>query len=122
MLSNSHLKRVSFVFGFLSMLAGIIGVTIGTVLSQKLVRKYPKADPFICGCGLLLSAPLLAASMLLVTEDERCCYGLIFASMLTLNLNWSIVADILLVRLYFPIQITFVPSVFSVSLNNIPHI
>lgn len=38
--------------------------------------------------------------MLLITENEMLAYVLVFFGEIALNLNWAIVADILLVSLY----------------------
>lgn len=81
------------------MASGIIGVPLGSYLSQKLMSKYSRSDPIICAVGLIISAPLLAAAMLLVTNSTWAVYTLIFFGELALNLNWAIVADILLVRI-----------------------
>lgn len=80
------------------MTTGIIGVPLGSYLSQRFNRKYPRADPYICAVGLILSAPLLAGAMLTVSANATLAYVLVFFGELALNLNWAIVADILLVR------------------------
>jgi len=79
------------------MVAGLLGVPLGSFLSQYLVKRYPTADPIICAFGLLLSAPLLTGACLLVNSNSAGTYALIFFGQLALNLNWAIVADILLV-------------------------
>lgn len=80
------------------MIAGIIGVPLGSILSQKMVKCFPTADPLICAFGLIFSVPLLTGAMILVTENSIATYVLIFLGQLSLNMNWAIVADILLVR------------------------
>lgn len=80
------------------MTTGIIGVPLGSYLSQRLNAKNVKADPYICATGLLLSAPLLVGAMFSVRANIYATYALIFFGELALNLNWAIVADILLVR------------------------
>ena len=80
------------------MSAGLLGVPLGSYLSTRLNKTYPRVDPVICAMGLLLSAPLLAAAMLLVTGSAASAYALVFFGQLALNMNWAIVADILLVR------------------------
>jgi hypothetical protein len=81
------------------MLAGLIGVPLGSYLSTVLSKRYPRCDPIICGSGLVISAPLMAAAMYYVnTVDTALTFTLIFFAELALNLNWAIVADILLVR------------------------
>lgn len=90
------LSDVSFVFGAITMMAGIIGVPLGSYLSTRLSKHYPRSDPVICAMGLLLSAPLIAASMLFVTWNSTMAYVCVFLGEVALNCNWAIVADMLL--------------------------
>lgn len=80
------------------MASGILGVTVGSLLSQKLVEKHAFADPFICGIGLLVSAPLIAAAIVTTSYLAHVPLILILFAQFSLNLNWPILADILLVR------------------------
>jgi len=80
------------------MFAGLLGVPLGSILSQTLRKRFPTSDPVICAVGLLLSAPLLTGACLLVSSQTILTYTLIFFGQLALNMNWAIVADILLVR------------------------
>jgi hypothetical protein len=50
---------VPLIFGAETVLAGILGVLVGSLLGQRLRRDYPTADPLVCGVSLLLSAPFL---------------------------------------------------------------
>lgn len=84
------------------MLAGILGVPLGSYLSQKVRPRLGSADPLICGGGLLLSAPLFLAAMAITASQPLISYTLVFFAQLALNLNWAIVADMLLVRLFSP--------------------
>lgn len=96
--SVTSIYSVSFRFGAITMIAGIIGVPLGTYLTQKLKKDSCRNDPIICACGLFISAPLLAGGMIMITENEPIAYVLVFIGEIALNLNWAIVADILLVR------------------------
>lgn len=80
------------------MVSGIIGVPLGTYIAQKLKKRSQRADPIICACGLIISAPFLAGSMIMVTANTTIAYTCVFLGEVALNLNWAIVADILLVR------------------------
>uniref|UniRef100_A0A2Y9D1M0 Major facilitator superfamily (MFS) profile domain-containing protein n=1 Tax=Anopheles dirus TaxID=7168 RepID=A0A2Y9D1M0_9DIPT len=90
------LNEVSFIFGAITMTTGIIGVPLGSYLSQRFNTKTVKADPYICAIGLIVSSPLLVGAMFLVRVNIYASYALIFFGELALNLNWAIVADILL--------------------------
>uniref|UniRef100_A0A2M4CLP9 Putative sugar transporter/spinster transmembrane protein n=1 Tax=Anopheles darlingi TaxID=43151 RepID=A0A2M4CLP9_ANODA len=95
---NEHvtLNEVSFVFGAITMTTGIIGVPLGSYLSQRLSVKHPQADAYICAAGLFVSAPLLLGVLFAVRVNIYLAYALIFFGEVALNLNWAIVADILL--------------------------
>lgn len=80
------------------MFAGLFGVVLGSFLSTKLKAINPRADPLICAFGLLASTPLLFLATVVSQYNTVACYTLIFFGELFLNLNWSIVADMLLVR------------------------
>ena len=88
---------VSYKFGLIGMLAGLIGVPMGSLLAQKLRVHWQQADPLICAMGLLISVPFLFFATITANTNSVVCYILIFCGQLSLNLNWSIVADILLV-------------------------
>merc|ERR1712038_681506 len=87
---------VPFVFGVVTMMSGVVGVPLGMILSTKLKAKYPRADPVICGVGILISAVFLTLGMLMCESNIVATFAFIFIGEVSLNLNWSIVADILL--------------------------
>lgn len=80
------------------MVSGIIGVPLGAIAATKLRSRHLRADPLICAFGLLVSCPLIFGGAILARSNEALCFGLIFLGEIFLNLNWSIVADMLLVR------------------------
>lgn len=81
------------------MAAGLIGVPLGSFVAQRLKVRHPNADPLICAGGLLISAPLLFIGLALSEKYFYLVLVLIFIGQVSLNLNWSIVADILLVSI-----------------------
>ncbi|XP_034188223.1 lysolipid transporter protein spinster isoform X2 [Osmia lignaria lignaria] len=87
---------VAYKFGLIGMAAGLIGVPLGSYLAQRLRVYWHQADPLICAAGLLISVPLLFFATLTANTNSVVCYILVFLGQLSLNLNWSIVADILL--------------------------
>ncbi|XP_011704377.1 PREDICTED: protein spinster isoform X1 [Wasmannia auropunctata] len=87
---------VAYKFGLIGMASGLIGVPLGSTIAQKLRIRWQQADPLICAVGLLISVPLLFFAMITASTNPSLCYTLIFFGQLSLNLNWAIVADILL--------------------------
>lgn len=90
--------RVAFKFGVISMISGLLGVPIGGYLAQKLRSKFSNVDPQICAVGLLMSSPMVYLALVTASATVAMCYMSVFFGELLLNLNWSIVGDILLVR------------------------
>lgn len=80
------------------MVAGLIGVPLGSYLAQHFRLKYENCDPIICGMGLLISSPLVYLALIEPQNNEFFCFTFVFLAQMGLNLCWSIVADILLVR------------------------
>ena len=91
-----QISSVPFIFGLVTMLSGIVGVPLGMILSTKLRAIYPRADPIICGVGILISALFLTIAIFLSDNNVVLALVLIFFGEVSLNLNWSIVADMVL--------------------------
>ncbi|KAF9418795.1 hypothetical protein HW555_004462 [Spodoptera exigua] len=91
---------VSYKFGLVCMVAGSLGVPLGSWLAQRLRAHMPDCDPLICGFGLLASAPVIFFALITVGYHVGLSYLLIFVGMTTLNLTWAIVADIILVSVF----------------------
>ncbi|XP_077268461.1 lysolipid transporter protein spinster isoform X1 [Temnothorax americanus] len=94
--ANVDPDDVAYKFGLIGMASGLIGVPLGSTIAQKLRTYWQQADPLICAVGLLISAPLLFFAMITANTNPTLCYTLVFFGQLSLNLNWAIVADILL--------------------------
>lgn len=94
--SNVDPDDVAYKFGIIGMTSGLIGVPLGSMLAQKLRVRWPTADPLICAVGLLISAPLIFFASITANTNDTLCYILIFFGQVSLNLNWAIVADMLL--------------------------
>nr|XP_014102872.1 protein spinster isoform X2 [Bactrocera oleae] len=90
------LNDVSLRFGIITMVAGLIGVPLGPIVSRAVASYKNNADPLVCAYGLFFSSFFLAAAMLFVTKYVVMSYILMFIGQLFLNLNWALVADILL--------------------------
>lgn len=105
---------VAIIFGAETVMAGILGISAGSFLGQKLRRRYPTADPLVCGVGLLVSSPLMLATLLLADGPPAITFTVMFFGQWFLNLNWSLVADITLVNMRNRIGQSVVLLLFSV--------
>lgn len=93
--------RVSLLFGLITVVTGLMGVIIGSVMGQKLRGKYPTADPDICGFGVLASVPLIYGMMILARGPEAPTYVTFFFGQWFLNLNWALATDMLMVKILY---------------------
>lgn len=80
------------------MVAGLLGVPLGAWLGTTLLKRWPRAHPIICGLGLLVSAPAMTLAIILAEGYFYAPFVLMFIGQVALNLNWAIIADMLLVR------------------------
>ncbi|XP_057372887.1 protein spinster-like [Daphnia carinata] len=90
------LGRVSLVFGFITVVTGLMGVIFGSLMGTKLRGKYPTIDPEICGFGVLASVPLIFAMTILARGPEAPTYITFFFGQWFLNLNWALATDMLM--------------------------
>uniref|UniRef100_A0A182J9Q9 Major facilitator superfamily (MFS) profile domain-containing protein n=1 Tax=Anopheles atroparvus TaxID=41427 RepID=A0A182J9Q9_ANOAO len=95
---NEHitLNEVSYRFGIVAMLAGLIGVPLGSYLATRLRPRYANCDPMICAAGLITSSPLIYLALVVIKYSGAWCFTLVFFAEMALNLSWPIVADMLL--------------------------
>lgn len=64
----------SFVFGIVSMVTGLLGACLGSILSRLFRNKVPYVDPLICAVGLLTSAPLTIIGLFVVMTSIPATY------------------------------------------------
>uniref|UniRef100_A0A6M2DYU1 Putative sugar transporter/spinster transmembrane protein n=1 Tax=Xenopsylla cheopis TaxID=163159 RepID=A0A6M2DYU1_XENCH len=83
-------------FGIVAMLAGLLGVPLGSLIATRLRPLYPSCDPLICATGMLVAAPLLYFAAITPAYNTNLCFALIFFGQVSMNLNWPLVADMLL--------------------------
>ncbi len=85
------------------MFAGLTGVPLGSYLAQRLRPFYSDCDPLICAFGLIVSSPCIYVALVVAHHSAAWCYFFVFAAEITLNLCWSIIADMLLVRFVYKV-------------------
>lgn len=94
----AYVFSVAYKFGVVSMVSGLLGVPAGSLVAQHLRHRYPRIDAHLCGIALLLSTPMVFAACLTASYSLSLCFTFVFFGEFFLNMTWSIVADILLVR------------------------
>ncbi|XP_075181502.1 protein spinster homolog 1-like [Anomaloglossus baeobatrachus] len=87
----------SMIFGIVTVVAGIIGVVAGVEIAKRYKKYNPRADPLVCGFGMLGSAIFLFLAIYLANISLVATYVLIFIGEILLMMNFSISSDI---RLY----------------------
>lgn len=92
-------NSISNKFGVVAMASGIIGVPLGSYLAQRFRLVSQKCDPLICAYGLFVSSPMVFLALALAAVNTTWCFFFVFIAEISLNLCWSIVADILLVSI-----------------------
>jgi len=90
------LANISFKFGIVMTLSGLLGVPAGSYIAQIIRHQVPNADPIVCAVTLLISVPILFFGFVTANYSLPFCYGLTFFAGLLLNANWSIVSDMTL--------------------------
>ena len=85
-------------FGLTSVLSGLLGVSGGSLIAQKLRPRVNTADPLVCAIGMIVSAPLMYLGMVTASNPKSFIFVTMFFAQWFLNLNWSLVADMLLVN------------------------
>ena len=88
---------IAFLFGVLGGLSGLIGVPLGSFISQKLRSRFQMGDPIACAAALLLSVPLILAALFTANHSTIVCFTFTAFGMLSINMIWSVVVDIMLV-------------------------
>lgn len=80
------------------MMAGLMGVPLGSAIAQRLRPINLSCDPLICAFGLITSAPFVYLGLVVAKYSANWCFFFVFVAQVTLNMCWSLVADMLLVR------------------------
>ena len=93
---NIKKENIKLVFGISIFVAGVVGVPLGMILSTTLKRKYSRADPIICGVAVLASSVFLGICLLLANINIIACLVFIFIGTLSVNMIWSILADMVM--------------------------
>jgi drug/metabolite transporter (DMT)-like permease len=88
-------------FGVVTCLSGLFGVSLSSVLAEKLRKVTDKADPLVCALGSLIAVPSLFILIIVTGSVNEILFWFITAIAISaMCLSWTIVADILLYAIY----------------------
>ena len=85
--------NIDIYFGGTMLLAGILGISIGTLLSAFLRPKYPFIDPLIIGGGMVLAGFLLYGAFKSAASSITSALMFTFLGTTFACLNWAVVVD-----------------------------
>lgn len=69
---------ISYKFGLVMTAAGVLGVPLGSYVSQAVRHKVANADPIVSGTSLIASVPILYVGFILARYSTNWCYFLTF--------------------------------------------
>ncbi|XP_056423987.1 protein spinster homolog 1-like [Hyla sarda] len=84
------------IFGVVTVVSGILGVVAGTEISKRYRKSNPRADPLVCGCAMMLSAPFLLLALTFGNISLVATNIFIFIGETLLSVNFTLISDIIL--------------------------
>ncbi|CAJ0935280.1 unnamed protein product, partial [Mesorhabditis belari] len=100
-LSSEHRDQVNMTFGSISCLGGLVGVVIGSLLSEalrrgtlKIIPPMRQSDPFVCFLGASLSAGAFIMAFYYMAMDLYKCYLFLLIAVTGLSFNWAIIVTL----------------------------
>ncbi|KAL3098047.1 hypothetical protein niasHT_027592 [Heterodera trifolii] len=97
-------NQIALIFGVITCVAGICGVSLGSLIAQHWKtgkfcfahRRSERADPIVSAVGSFVAAPLMFVAFSLITTDQLLSWFVVFLTILCLCLNWAINVDMLM--------------------------
>lgn len=99
--NNETPEQIPLIFGVVTCLSGLVGVSASSVIASKLRKVVPYADPLVCALGSFLAVPSLFVLIMITRTANVYVFWLLAAfAISSMCLSWTIVADILLYTIY----------------------
>ncbi|XP_066932499.1 protein spinster homolog 1-like [Clytia hemisphaerica] len=90
------IENVSYKFGIVTFVSGVIGVTAGAEMARRWRRRNFQADALVCALGMLGGIPFLFLTLYLFDKQQTFAWVLMAIGEIFLFLNWAPNGDILL--------------------------
>jgi len=87
------LDGITFVFGVVVCIGGLLGVIGGMVTSVFLRQRFQWIDPVICGVSLLICIPIQIGGIFIAKEHIVASFIVICLGNIFMNFNWSVAVD-----------------------------
>ncbi|CAD6190170.1 unnamed protein product [Caenorhabditis auriculariae] len=100
-----NLKRQNTTFGAITIIGGLIGVTVGTVFAGAWKSGFTifskrfqsdRALPYVCAFGSFVGSILLFSILIFFSEMPTVTWSVLFVNMFFLCLNWGLNVDIVM--------------------------
>lgn len=103
-LPSDKKNEITFNFGLVTVIGGIVGVSAGTIIAQiwqngKLCCKpfrTERANPLVCAVGSVVGVPALFLGLHLIVPNMKAAWAFFFITITALCLNWAVNVDMLL--------------------------
>uniref|UniRef100_A0A183BQM3 MFS domain-containing protein n=1 Tax=Globodera pallida TaxID=36090 RepID=A0A183BQM3_GLOPA len=97
-------SQISLIFGAITCLAGILGVSAGSLLAHQwktgkfcfVYKPTERADALISAVGSFAAVPLMFIAFTLITKSQNLSWFVVFLTILCLCLNWAVNVDMLM--------------------------
>lgn len=93
---SAKMGDVSYKFGIVTFVAGVIGVTLGAELARRWRHYNMQADALVCGFGILGGIPFVFLTLYLFDKSTNAAWVLLAIGEILLFMNWAPNGDILL--------------------------
>ncbi|EDQ86657.1 uncharacterized protein MONBRDRAFT_33732 [Monosiga brevicollis MX1] len=97
-LESNHLSSssASLYFGGVTVITGVCGTLLGSIISKRLESKTPAHDSYVCGVGMLVAVVFIGIAIPLASYQMWIFWVLTLFGELALCLNWGPTAAITL--------------------------
>ncbi|CAB3398522.1 unnamed protein product [Caenorhabditis bovis] len=103
-ITDAEAAKINLIFGAITCVGGVLGVAIGTVLSNLWSRgvgpfkfiKTERADPLVCAIGAAICIPALILAIQNIENNMGFTWAMLFICVTTGSFNWATNVDLLL--------------------------
>ncbi|CAI5452072.1 unnamed protein product [Caenorhabditis angaria] len=103
-ISKERKAQINLVFGAITCIGGVLGVALGTIISNAWSRgvgpfkyiKTPRADALVCAIGAAICIPTLILAIQNIEDNMAFSWVMLFICVVASSFNWATNVDLLL--------------------------